>query len=107
MTKLMTFFVKLGWCKPDTVHYIGGTDVLPPPLKGEEEQNALHDKISCCANEFVRYIHEHRPDVVHASLTDAMECLQIAWDGIPHSSIADTIACKKVWERLFPNYYED
>ena len=41
MTKLMTFFVKLGWCKPDTVYYIGGTDVLPPPLKGEEEQNAL------------------------------------------------------------------
>jgi len=36
-----------------------------------------------------------------------MECLEIAWDGIPHSSIADTIACKKVWERLFPNYYDD
>lgn len=73
----------------------------------EEEREALHAKICCCANEFVRYIHEHRPDVVHASLTDAMECLEIAWDGIPHSSIADTIACKKVWERLFPNYYED
>ena len=73
----------------------------------EEEQNELHDKISCCANEFVRYIHEHRPDVVHASLTDAMDVLEIAWDGIPHSSIADTIACKKVWERLFPNYYDD
>lgn len=73
----------------------------------EEEQEALHKKICCCANEFVHYIHEHRPDVVHASLTDAMECLGIAWDGIPHSSIADTYACKKVWERLFPNYYED
>ena len=73
----------------------------------EAEQDALHQKICCCANEFVRYIHEHRPDVVHASLTDAMECLEIAWDGIPHSSIADTIACKKVWERLFPNYYKN
>ncbi len=73
----------------------------------EAEQEALHKKICCCANEFVRYIHEHRPDVVHASLTDAMECLNIAWDGIPHSSIADTYACKKVWERLFPNYYEN
>jgi DNA polymerase-3 subunit epsilon len=71
----------------------------------EAEQDALHEKICCCANEFVRYIHEHHPDVVHASLTDAMECLQIEWDGIPHSSIADTYACKKVWERLFPNYY--
>ena len=73
----------------------------------EAEQEALHAKISCCANEFVRYIHEHRPDVVHASLTDAMECLGIEWDGIPHSSIADTYACKKVWERLFPNYYKN
>ena len=73
----------------------------------EEEREALHAKISCCANEFVRYIHEHCPDVVHASLTDAMECLKIDWDGIPHSSIADTVACKKVWERLFPNYYDD
>ena len=72
----------------------------------EEEQNALHDKIRCCANEFVRYIHEHRPDVMHASLTDAMECLGISWDGIAHTSVADTIACRAVWERLFPNYYE-
>ncbi len=73
----------------------------------EEEREALHAKISCCANEFVRYIHEHRPEVVHASLTDAMETLGIEWDGIPHSSIADTVACKKVWERLFPNYYDN
>ena len=72
-----------------------------------EEQEELRGKICCCANEFVRYIHEHVPDQVHASLTDAMECLGIEWDGIPHSSIADTYACKKVWERLFPNYYKD
>lgn len=72
----------------------------------EEEQTALHTKIRCCANEFVRYIHEHRPDVMHASLTDAMECLGISWDGIAHTSVADTIACRAVWERLFPNYYE-
>ncbi len=25
-----------------SVYYIGGSDVLPPPLKGEEEQRALH-----------------------------------------------------------------
>ena len=71
----------------------------------EKEQLALHDKIRCCANEFVRYIHEHRPDVLHASLTDAMECLGIDWEGIAHTSIADTIACRAVWETLFPNYY--
>ena len=72
----------------------------------EAEQLELRSKIRCCANEFVRYIHEHRPDVMHASLTDAMECLEISWEGgIAHTSIADTIACRAVWERLFPNYY--
>ena len=35
-----------------------------------------------------------------------MECLGIDWDGIPHSSIADTYACMRVWEKLFPNYYD-
>ena len=32
---------KLGLGAPGEVHYIGGSDVLPPPLKGEAEQNAL------------------------------------------------------------------
>ena len=72
----------------------------------QAEREALHDKTRCCANEFVRYIHEHRPDVVHASLVDAMETMGIAWDGIPHTSIADTIACQKVWDALFPHYYQ-
>lgn len=73
----------------------------------EEEREGLHDKVRCCANEFVRYAHECRPDVDHASLIDAMECLNIDWDGIPHSSMADTYACRAVWEKLFPNYYID
>ena len=73
----------------------------------EAEREALHDKIRCCANEYVRYIHEHRPDLTNASLIDAMECFGIEWEGVPHSSLADTIACMKVWARLFPNYYED
>ena len=71
----------------------------------EKERQALHDKVCCCANEFVRYIHENRPDIVHASLTDAMACFEIEWEGVAHSSIADTIGCRKVWEALFPNYY--
>jgi DNA polymerase III epsilon subunit-like protein len=73
----------------------------------EAEREELKSKIRCCANEFVRYIHEHRPDIEHASLTDAMACFGIEWDGVAHTSIADTIGCMKVWERLFPNYYED
>jgi len=71
----------------------------------EEEREELHRKVRCCANEFVRYAHEHRPDVEHAALINAMECFGIEWDGIPHSSIADTYACMRVWEKLFPHYY--
>ena len=70
-----------------------------------EERDGLYKKVRCCANEFVRYAAEHRPDVVHASLTDAMSCFGIEWDGIAHTSIADTYACMKVWEVLFPHYY--
>ena len=31
----------LGWMKKRSIHYIGGSDILPPPLKGEEELAAL------------------------------------------------------------------
>ncbi len=71
----------------------------------EKEQEALHKKVLCCASEFVRYTQEVRPDIVHASLTDAMACFEIEWEGVAHSSIADTYGCRKVWEALFPNYY--
>lgn len=72
-----------------------------------EQRDKLHDKVWCCANEFVRYVHENRPDISHASLTDAMACFGIEWEGIAHSSIADTLGCRKVWEALFPNYYKN
>lgn len=39
--KFFALLMKLGLIPPQTVHYIGGTDVLPPPLKGQEEQAAL------------------------------------------------------------------
>ncbi|MCQ2427049.1 MAG: 3'-5' exonuclease [Clostridia bacterium] len=71
----------------------------------DEERLALKEKIRDAASEFVRYIQEHRPDITHASLTDAMAAFEIEWDGIAHTSIADTIGCMKVWEKLFPNYY--
>lgn len=40
-SKLYTLLVKLGFLRQQTVFYIGGSDVLPPPLKGQEEQHAL------------------------------------------------------------------
>ncbi len=36
--KILAFFKQL---KTQSIYYIGGSDVLPPPLKGEEEQQAL------------------------------------------------------------------
>ena len=42
MGKLLDFFVWIGLVSPEeSVFYIGGSDVLPPPLKGTEEQRAL------------------------------------------------------------------
>lgn len=41
MEKLIAFLVKIGFLPRESVHYIGGSDVLPAPLKAEAEQNAL------------------------------------------------------------------
>ena len=41
MQKVLSFLVKLGILPDNGVYYIGGSDVLPPPLKGEAEQHAL------------------------------------------------------------------
>ena len=41
MLKLWKLLIKLGLVGDKGVFYIGGTDVLPPPLKGEEELRAL------------------------------------------------------------------
>ncbi|MBE7001652.1 MAG: RNA polymerase sporulation sigma factor SigE [Ruminococcaceae bacterium] len=39
--KILAFLVKIGWLPKGSIHYIGGADVLPPPLKGADEQMAL------------------------------------------------------------------
>ena len=41
MLKLFAFLEKWGLLPGEPVFYIGGSDVLPPPLKGEEELSAL------------------------------------------------------------------
>lgn len=40
-SKLYALLVKLGLIPSQELYYIGGADVLPPPLKGREEQEAL------------------------------------------------------------------
>lgn len=39
--KLLAFLVKIGLIPKRELYYIGGCDVLPPPLKGVQEQEAL------------------------------------------------------------------
>ncbi len=39
--KLLDILRRLGIFKEKGIYYIGGSDVLPPPLKGEQEQAAL------------------------------------------------------------------
>ncbi len=39
--KWLVFLTKLGLVPQNGIFYIGGSDVLPPPLKGEQEQEAL------------------------------------------------------------------
>ena len=41
MEGLMQFLTWLGFVPQQNIFYIGGSDILPPPLKGLEEQNAL------------------------------------------------------------------
>ncbi len=38
---ILDFMKKLGIIQQNSIYYIGGSDVLPPPLKGEAEQSAL------------------------------------------------------------------
>ena len=39
--RLKGFLVRIGLLHPEEIYYIGGSDVLPPPLKGQEEADAL------------------------------------------------------------------
>ena len=48
MQGLWNFLVKIGLISQGEVYYVGGADVLPPPLKGKEEQDALERLESGC-----------------------------------------------------------
>lgn len=43
MNKLMHFLKRLGFLQDESLFYIGGSDILPPPLKGQQEQDALSE----------------------------------------------------------------
>ncbi len=41
MQKVLAFLARIGILPECGIYYIGGSDTLPPPLKGEAEQQAL------------------------------------------------------------------
>lgn len=41
MNFLFQFLRRLGLLQDETLYYIGGSDILPPPLKGQQELDAL------------------------------------------------------------------
>ena len=41
MKRLLEFLKKIGLIPQNEIYYIGGTDILPPPLKGRDEADAL------------------------------------------------------------------
>ena len=43
MEKIVAFLMKIGCWTRESIHYIGGSDVLPAPLKLDAEQQALTD----------------------------------------------------------------
>lgn len=42
MNKLLEFLKRIGLVRDETIFYIGGSDILPPPLKGQQEQETLN-----------------------------------------------------------------
>lgn len=75
--------------------------------ESREERNTLHDKIIDCATEFSRYVKEHEIELSHHSLSDAMATFGLDWHGTAHSSTADTDACRRVFETLFPHFFKE
>lgn len=71
----------------------------------ESEREQLIPKLRDCAKEYVRYISEYEPDINKSSLVSATEYFGIEWSGTAHTSMADTHACRILWEKLFPCCY--
>lgn len=74
--------------------------------KKREDKQRLREKMLDCAAEFSHYVSEYELSLTHRSLTDAMQCFSLDWQGTAHTSAADAHACRLVFEKLFPNYYE-
>ncbi len=41
--RFVDFLIRIGFLRRECIYYIGGSDVLPPPLKGEQEHQVLQE----------------------------------------------------------------
>ena len=56
--KLYAYLIGKGWFQKRSVYYIGGADILPPPLKGNEEQ-AVIDRLEHGEEQAKQMLIEH------------------------------------------------
>ena len=72
-----------------------------PSVEPIEEE--LHGRVRCCQMFYDHFIKNDMPELENGkrSLINAMMTLGLDWDGEQHSSLADTLACMRVWRRLF------
>ncbi len=74
--------------------------------RSREEREQMRSKLIDCAAEFSHYVAEHEIGLVHQSLGDAMTHFGLSWEGLAHTSAADTAACRLVFSQLYPHFYE-
>ena len=58
--------MRLGFLRPDKIMYIGGSDILPTPLKGVEEQKLL-DRLAEGDEEAKAVLIERNLSLIHIS----------------------------------------
>nr|WP_326176162.1 RNA polymerase sporulation sigma factor SigE [uncultured Oscillibacter sp.] len=55
LQKLKRLLIRLGLLRPEEIHYIGGSDTLPPPLTREREAELLSDMNEAARQELIEH----------------------------------------------------
>ena len=65
------------------------------------------DKLHCCMKDFAEFYgewNEQRGSFKFKSLSFSMDYYSQEWRGDAHGALADTFACKAVWEQIHPDF---
>ena len=88
LQKLKRLLIRLGLLRPEEIHYIGGSDTLPPPLTREREAELLANmdeaarqavtmkQVMALGREYGLVISQADPDTVRA-LTPGQDALSV------------------------------